>query len=90
MFVGLPKWEYWKTRIDTEPNYYNIGALVADASVPAATLSVQGFGVANPVGDNKTKDGRAENRRAEFTVRFTYSRRVMVPVDQVPMPSTTK
>jgi hypothetical protein len=25
VFVGLPKWEYWKTRIDTEPNYYNIG-----------------------------------------------------------------
>jgi outer membrane protein OmpA-like peptidoglycan-associated protein len=58
-----------------------VNALVADG-VPANTLSAEGFGIANPVGDNKTKEGRAENRRAEFVVKFLVSKRVKVPVKQ--------
>lgn len=66
-----------------------VAELVADG-LPADKLSATGFGIASPEGDNRTKEGRAENRRAEFTVKFVVMKRVTVPVDQVPMPNTTK
>jgi outer membrane protein OmpA-like peptidoglycan-associated protein len=53
-------------------------ALVA-SGVPANKLSVVGFGIANPVAENTTKEGREENRRASFTVKFTFTRKVRVP-----------
>jgi outer membrane protein OmpA-like peptidoglycan-associated protein len=33
---------------------------------PAGSLTAEGFGDANPIGDNATRDGRATNRRIEF------------------------
>lgn len=37
-----------------------------DHGIPASRIvSVEGKGPADPVGDNKTKEGRAQNRRAE-------------------------
>jgi OOP family OmpA-OmpF porin len=42
-------------------------ALVAKG-VPADQLSTRGNGPANPIGDNATAAGRAENRRIEFTI----------------------
>jgi len=42
-------------------------ALVAEG-VPADQLTTKGHGPANPIGDNKTVAGRAENRRIEFSI----------------------
>ena len=43
---------------------------LADHGVDASKMTAQGFGDKNPLGDNTTKDGRAQNRRVEFTVEF--------------------
>jgi len=41
-------------------------ALVADFSVDAARIETDGKGETVPVGDNKSKEGKAQNRRVEF------------------------
>ena len=38
--------------------------------VDAKRISTSGFGFANPTADNKTKDGRSQNRRAELTAVY--------------------
>jgi len=40
-------------------------ALVADG-IDAARLTAKGYGLSVPVGDNKTPEGRATNRRVVF------------------------
>ncbi|MDO9374626.1 MAG: OmpA family protein, partial [Ferruginibacter sp.] len=41
-------------------------ALVNDHAVDAGRIETDGKGETVPVGDNKTKEGRAQNRRVEF------------------------
>ena len=48
--------------------------------VPAGSVTVVGMGPQNPVGDNKTADGRAQNRRVE----------VEITVDESKLPANAK
>lgn len=41
---------------------------LASKGVPAARLKVKALGKSNPVADNKTPQGRAENRRVELRI----------------------
>ena len=43
---------------------------LVNKGVNAANLSTKGYGEANPVADNKTKEGRRMNRRVEFIVVY--------------------
>ncbi|MFN3696149.1 MAG: OmpA family protein [Pseudobdellovibrio sp.] len=42
--------------------------------IPVTVVSTQGLGPANPIGDNKTKDGRQQNRRVEIEVSIDESK----------------
>jgi OOP family OmpA-OmpF porin len=37
--------------------------------VSGGRLTIQGFGASQPLADNSTRDGRAQNRRVELIVR---------------------
>lgn len=41
-----------------------------DKGVAEARLSADGYGIANPVADNATREGRAQNRRVELEIVF--------------------
>ena len=43
-----------------------VRAYLIGHGVPAETLTAEGFGDANPIGNNATAAGRAANRRIEF------------------------
>ena len=43
---------------------------LVDAGVPATQLTAHGYGDEKPIADNKTKAGRAKNRRVEFNISF--------------------
>jgi OmpA-OmpF porin, OOP family len=45
-----------------------VRAYLVQKGVPAAQLTATGFGPANPIASNDTDEGRATNRRIEFTV----------------------
>ena len=55
-------------------------ALVNEYNVDASRLSTQGFAWDQPIADNKTKEGRAMNRRVFATI--TGSRTVVVQPGQ--------
>lgn len=58
-------------------------ALVTEYNVDAARLTTQGFAFDQPIADNKTKEGRAMNRRVFATI--TGSRTVTVPAQAAPV-----
>ena len=41
---------------------------VVKKGVDSGSISGQGFGESKPIADNKTKEGRAKNRRVEIKV----------------------
>ena len=43
---------------------------LVDKGIDAGRLSADGFGIANPVADNSTPQGRAQNRRVELEIVF--------------------
>lgn len=47
-----------------------VRAYMINKGVPAARLTARGFGPDMPIADNKTKEGRAKNRRVEFNITF--------------------
>jgi OOP family OmpA-OmpF porin len=44
----------------------SVRQFLIDSGVDAARLTAKGYGEKFPVGDNKTKEGRAKNRRVEL------------------------
>ena len=47
---------------------------LVDAGIPDSRLSAEGYGFAKPVSDNRSDDGRQQNRRVEFVLEGTNSR----------------
>ncbi|MBL9063813.1 type IVB secretion system protein IcmH/DotU [Tabrizicola sp.] len=52
----------------SEARAKTIADLLTDAGVPAELIVAEGRGDSEPVGDNKTKTGKAENRRVEIKI----------------------
>ncbi len=46
----------------------SVRSYLISKGVAAANLEAKGFGESTPIADNKTEEGRAENRRVEFVV----------------------
>ena len=47
---------------------------LVSGGVPANTVTIVGMGPANPISDNKTKEGRAQNRRVEVEITIDESK----------------
>ncbi|MFM7813237.1 MAG: OmpA family protein, partial [Flavobacteriales bacterium] len=47
---------------------YEVLRYLTDHGVDHTRLSYKGYGETKPIGDNKTEEGRAKNRRTEFTI----------------------
>ncbi|MCW9049937.1 MAG: OmpA family protein [Deltaproteobacteria bacterium] len=48
-----------------------VNSLIAKFNIPASRLTAKGFGESQPIADNKTKEGRAQNRRVEVACGAT-------------------
>ncbi|MED5611106.1 MULTISPECIES: OmpA family protein [Pseudomonas] len=54
----------------SERRAHAVADYLVDAGVSASSIkSVEGYGESKPVADNKTKEGRAENRRVEILIK---------------------
>ena len=49
---------------------HSVRTYLVNQGVPAERLSAKGYGPDKPIADNKTKAGRAKNRRVEFNITF--------------------
>ena len=56
----------------------SVKAYLVKNGVAAEHISTKGYGVDNPVADNKTKEGRAANRRVEIRYTIREERKVRV------------
>jgi OmpA-OmpF porin, OOP family len=45
-----------------------VKAVLVKMKIPADRIITQGFGMENPIGDNRTREGRTRNRRVEFVL----------------------
>jgi len=52
----------------SEKRALNVQQYLIDHGISKDRLSVKALGQANPIADNKTKEGRSKNRRVEFTI----------------------
>lgn len=43
---------------------------LVDRGVAAGRVTAEGYGIANPIADNNTQEGRAKNRRVQFEIVF--------------------
>ena len=60
----MPNQKLSERRANAVANY------LIDAGVPSSIIvGVQGLGESQPVADNKTREGRAENRRVEILIK---------------------
>jgi outer membrane protein OmpA-like peptidoglycan-associated protein/opacity protein-like surface antigen len=50
--------------------------MVNKYQIDPARITAKGFGFSNPLGDNKTKEGRKQNRRVEAAVDYEYKVKV--------------
>ncbi|TKC06003.1 OmpA family protein [Pedobacter frigoris] len=46
----------------------SVKSYLINAGIPAANLTIKGYGAAQPVASNDAEEGRAKNRRVEFQV----------------------
>lgn len=53
----------------SERRAVSVKTYLIKAGVDAGRISTRGFGESKPIADNKTRDGRAKNRRVEVRVR---------------------
>ena len=52
----------------SEARANTVVAYLSENNVPVTRMTAIGFGETNPIGDNATSDGKAQNRRIEFVV----------------------
>jgi outer membrane immunogenic protein len=50
--------------------------MVKNYQIDSSRITAKGFGFSNPLGDNKTKEGRRQNRRVEAAVDYEYKVKV--------------
>ncbi|GAL32206.1 outer membrane protein A precursor [Vibrio maritimus] len=67
----------------SEERAESIASYLESQGIDRSRMSVSGMGEANPIADNSTKEGRAQNRRVEITVpEFEYTVEEMVEKTQ--------
>ena len=54
----------------SERRAQSVRTYLVNKGVPAQRLTAHGYGPDKPIADNKTKAGRAKNRRVEFSISF--------------------
>jgi outer membrane protein OmpA-like peptidoglycan-associated protein len=55
-------------QILSEQRAASVKNYLANKGVNIARFTTMGFGIADPIADNETEDGRSKNRRVEFTI----------------------